>query len=148
MAKKIFNLSPPFQLELTSSNIIGDVYIRIDAGADNTYEGVFDFFGSSGTWDEHLMRLLQAAGKTNITSGLQARIYMQSKPAAEMEAEVMAAWNTMLKDLAARVNQFWKKATSQLPQDAYEEPEALFAALLARTQASESADGLAVLTAS
>lgn len=145
--RKIFPLNPPFQLDLDSNSLIGDVFVRVDAGADNTFEAMFDFFGSSGTWDEHLMRLLQAAGKTNITTPLQAVAYMQSKPAAEMEGEVLTAFNNMLKDLGAVVNRVWKRATGQLPADAHQTAQSLFGALLARTQAGTDAADQACLKA-
>lgn len=145
--KKIFTtLNPALSIEFWDNNIIGDVYLRIDAGADGKYEGNFDLLGSSGTWEEHLMRLLQASGRPDITSPLQAVILMQSTPAAEFEAMCLSGWAAMLKDLGVRVNQLWKAATGQLPTSAHQDVKVFFAAMLARTQASTDANNQAVFT--
>lgn len=144
--KKIFTLNPAFLLEFGNNNLIGDVYIRIDAGADGTYEGNFDFFGSTGTWEEHLMYLLQASGR-NVTTPLQAVLLMQTTPRSEFEVMCLTGWNNMLKDCAARLNQLWKAATGQLPSGAHQDVQVFFAAMMTRTSASTDAENKAVLTA-
>ena len=82
--------------------------------------------------------MFREIGRADITTTLQAVIYMQSIPAAELETMLMPSWNNMLKDLAALINKFWKQATGQTlpPGVAHQTAEAVFAAMLTRTRES------------
>lgn len=146
--KTFANASPPYNVELILHGGLGDVVARVDTNRDGTFEGFTEFFDSFGGWDVHLVSILRAAGRDDITTPLQAVQWIQSRPKSEVDAVLKSAWNAFLKLLADLVNKTWKRS-GEPPVDTsttYRDPEAVFAALMAQTQHTEDAQGKAVLT--
>lgn len=126
-----------FEIEIMAHSFIGDVIARLDIGDDDKIEGFLEFYGSSGTWDDHLLRILQASGRSDITTRVQAVAWLQSTPRAEADAVIKDAWNAMLKLLSDLVNRFWSPADAQPPPAgaAHQTAQELFAAALDKTVA-------------
>jgi len=143
------NATPPYNVELMLQGVLGDVIARIDTDQDGRFEDWLGFLESFGGWDVHLVALCQAAGRADIQTPVQAVAWIQSRPKAEVEAVLKAAWNALLKELAALVNKYWKRTAGAPVADngaTFREPEEVFAYLMAKTVHSEDAEGKAVLT--
>lgn len=138
MPHKLFNVNPPVDVEIQNNGGIGDVLIRADIGADGTYDSFFDFFGGQGSWEDHLVMLLQAAGRTDVTTRQQAAALLLAKSKEDMDVTVKEAWNAMLKALADILNLKWKPASTGAGTGTnYTSAEEFFTALLSKTQAVE-----------
>lgn len=83
--------------------------------------------------------MFREAGRTDMTQRLQALVYLQSTPKAEVEALVKAAWNAFLKLLCDLINSKWTPSGSAPPAPtpgvAYQSSEELFQALLDKSTA-------------
>ena len=146
MARKLFSVNPPIDVDLFNHGALGDIAVRADIGADGTFETFFDFLGGQGTWDDHLVLLLQAAGRSDVTTRQQAVALLIAKKKEEMDMTVKDAWNAVMKALCEFINVKWKPAgSSPIPSGtSYQTAEEFFTALLAKTQA-EVVDGKLVL---
>ena len=147
--KTFANASPPYNVELTFQGVLGDVIARVDTNQDGRFDDWIAFFDSFGSWDVHLMTMLQAAGRADIDTPLKAVLWIQSRPKAEVDAVLKAAWNAVCKLIAEIVNKTWKRSSGPGPVDTsgnYRDPEEVFAALMAQTKHSEDSQGKAVLS--
>lgn len=145
MARKLFSVNPPIDVDLFNNGALGDIAIRADIGADGTFETFFDFLGGQGNWDDHLVLLLQSAGRTDVTTRQQAAQLLISKPKEEIDAMLKDAWNAVLRALCEFLNIKWRPASAPVqPGASYQTAEEMFTAFLAKTQA-EVVDGKLVL---
>lgn len=146
MARKLFSVNPPVDVDLFNNGALGDIAVRADIGADGTFETFFDFLGGQGTWEDHLVLLLQAAGRADVTTRQQAVALLIAKPKSEMDMTVKDAWNAVLRALCDFLNIKWRPSgTTTTPTGgSYQTAEEFFTALLAKTQA-EVVDGKLVL---
>lgn len=149
MVLKVFsNANPPYSVEISLQGALGDVVCRVDLNNDRVYEGWIGFLDDFGGWDQHLLTMLQKAGRTDITTPLAAVQWIQSRPKAEVDAVIANAWREILKIISEMVNKYWKRAGADTPPPStgsYQNGEEVFAALLARAQHTEDTDGKAVL---
>jgi len=145
MARKLFNVNPPVDVDMYNNGALGDVMIRADIGSDGSMDSFFDFLGGQGGWETHLMLLFQAAGRTDVTTPQAALQLLIAKPKDEMDMTVKDAWNAVMKALCDILNIKWRPSGSGTPSvGSYQTAEEFFTALLAKTQA-EIVDGKLVL---
>lgn len=144
MAKKIFMVNPPIDVEIINHTALGDVVARVDVGDDGSWDVTFDFFGGQGAWEDHLVRIFQEAGRTDIATRQQAAAFLLAKPKAEVDVTIKEAWNAMLKLLCDFINMKWTAAGQPQTSNVYQTAEEVISAQLAATQAS-LVDGKLVL---
>lgn len=116
--ERILSTAPRVKIEIPNISIIGDVIARVWIAdpVNNIFPvqptGFLEFFGSSGSPNEHLMRMLQEAGVPGVTYELAAVEWLNSTPKDQAMATLRVVWNRFLTELCELINRFYNQSSA------------------------------------